>query len=148
MKTINFSEFLNGTVITVNVNNAVAKNINACINANLAKIKKLAKVQRPKLIMKLVKEAAPFIMWSKGVTNDGFEMFTGSLTSDVIKDVKRAGKTVYQFDKNGNLVATYPSVQAAHRATGIADSSICYCANNKYGFKTAGGYKWSYNEAV
>lgn len=53
---------------------------------------------------------------------------------------------VLQMDKEGNVVARHESVQAAHRASGVSDSSICYCCNGKKGFKTAGGFKWAYEK--
>ena len=59
---------------------------------------------------------------------------------------------VVQLDKDGNMVARYESIQAAHRGAktadgkAISDSSICYCCNGKKGFKTAGGFKWMFEK--
>lgn len=143
MINLNFNSLLEGTQITLALGNQnMVNSINDAVNSNLAKIKKAAKVQRPKMIMKIINEAVPGLIWSE---NDN--VFSATHPSDIVKTA-RAGKTVYQFDKNGNLVASYPSVQEAHRKTGVNDAAICYCANNKYGFKTAGGYKWSYREAI
>lgn len=61
-----------------------------------------------------------------------------------------------QYDKEGNLIATYPSISEAERATGISKVSIRLCAEGihikrkrrdgtiyeGYSPKTAGGYKW------
>ena len=143
----NFNNLLSNTEINIDVNNNYVKKITFAVNDNLGKIKKAAKVQRPKMIMKIINEAVTGLSWSEKNVN-GITVYNVSHPADIITKVRKNGKAVYQFDKSGNLVNTYPSVQAAHRATGISDASICYCANNKYGFKTAGGYKWSYREAV
>lgn len=63
---------------------------------------------------------------------------------------------VGQYDKEGNLIATYPSISEAVRVTGISKVSIRLCAEcrcrkkkrrdgtiyEKRPPKTAGGYKW------
>ena len=49
-------------------------------------------------------------------------------------------RTVYQYDKNNNLIASYESVNEAFRQTNIRH--ISECATGKR--KTAGGYIWSY----
>ena len=145
MVNINFNSLLDGsTQININVNNGYAEKINAAVNANMAKIKKAAKVQRTSMIVRIINSAVTGLSW-RYENKNGVTIHSASHPADVVNKV-RVGKTVYQYDKNGNLVNSFPSVQAAHRATGIADSAICYCANNKYGFKTAGGYKWSYQE--
>ena len=59
--------------------------------------------------------------------------------------VKRS-KPVQQIDADGNIVAEYPSVIDAWRATGIHRSQIHGCANNLSNYKTAGGYRWKYKE--
>lgn len=48
--------------------------------------------------------------------------------------------------KDMTLVAEHESIQSAHRATDkkVSDSSICYCANHRKGFKTAGGFRWEF----
>lgn len=51
---------------------------------------------------------------------------------------KRAPKTVYQFDKQGNFIAKYYSGAEASRKTGIDHSSIIDVCNGK--LNTAGGY--------
>lgn len=57
---------------------------------------------------------------------------------------KRAPKTVYQFDKNGNFVGEYYSGAEAARKTGIDHSSIIDVCNGKA--ITAGGYFWSFDK--
>lgn len=63
---------------------------------------------------------------------------------------------VGQYDKEGNLIETYPSISEAERVTGISKVSIRLCAEcrcrkrkrrdgtiyEKRPPKTAGGYKW------
>lgn len=49
---------------------------------------------------------------------------------------------VCQFTKDGNLIATYPTIRAASQATGIGETSI---GNNLRGWsKSAGEYIWKF----
>ena len=50
------------------------------------------------------------------------------------------GTPVNQYDKSGNLIATFKSSHEASRQTGIFTTSICDACNGK--LKTAGGYIW------
>ena len=49
-------------------------------------------------------------------------------------------KTVNQFTKDGDFVASYMSFAEASRKTGIAQSGISSCCRGKY--KQSGGYIW------
>lgn len=51
-------------------------------------------------------------------------------------------KPVQQYDKQGNLIATFNGLREAGRQTGIQSSSIGKVANGKR--KTAGGFVWKY----
>ncbi len=51
---------------------------------------------------------------------------------------KKNRMPVWQFDKAHNLIATYPSIYAAEKKTGI--KNIWMCCTGKY--KVAGGYIW------
>lgn len=139
MKNI-IASLLNGTNVNIEitVTPSSESKLQAALTENLPKLKKMSKVQRPRAIGKLITNTLPEIQVAVSTANGETYTYTE-------KKGRRSCKPVYQFDQNGNLIATFPSVQEAHRSTGIADSSICYCANNKYGFKTAGGYKWSYS---
>ena len=53
-----------------------------------------------------------------------------------------ANKSVQMFDKQGNILATFPSLMEAELVTGIDHSNISACCNGKY--KSAGGYVWRY----
>lgn len=53
-----------------------------------------------------------------------------------------AARQVQQLDKQGNLLAVFPSAKEAQRVTEIAQSSICRCCNGKRKF--AGGFKWRF----
>jgi hypothetical protein len=53
-------------------------------------------------------------------------------------------KPVYQYDKKGFVIKKWNCVSDAEKELGICKSSICACCKHKYGFKTAGGYKWEY----
>lgn len=60
------------------------------------------------------------------------------------KKNKAGGKTVFQYDKEGNLLNKFDSCADAGRATKVAISHICDCCNNKKKYKTAGGFIWKY----
>ena len=103
----------------------------------MGKIKKLAKAQRPGKIAKIVAECAA--EFPKARRSTGTRQDNAWLNS--------RKKAVLQLDKNTHAVITrHESVQAAHRASGVSDSSICYCCNKKYGFKSAGGFAWAYED--
>lgn len=53
-------------------------------------------------------------------------------------------KPVEQYDKQGNLIATYGGVREAERATGIGSTQISAVALGKPMRKTAGGFVWKY----
>ena len=54
-----------------------------------------------------------------------------------------AKRSVQMFDKQtGELLATFPSLMEARRVTGINQSHISECCNDK--LKSAGGYIWRY----
>lgn len=51
-------------------------------------------------------------------------------------------KRVYQFSKEGKLIAHFPSACEASRQTKVAQSSICCCCKGK--LKSAGSFIWRY----
>ena len=53
---------------------------------------------------------------------------------------------VYQYDMEGNLVGEYISAREAARQTGFFSTAITNCCNNKVGFRTHKGYRWSYEK--
>ena len=55
---------------------------------------------------------------------------------------KNKSKAVQMFDRQGNLLAIFPSTREAGRVTGIDHSHISKCCNGKQ--KSAGGYIWRY----
>lgn len=60
--------------------------------------------------------------------------------------LNKRGKTVFKYDKDNNLLQSYPSLQQATRETKINQSHISQCCNNKR--KTAGGFVWRYAENI
>lgn len=52
-------------------------------------------------------------------------------------------KPVLQFDKNGNLIKEFPSLQEAARQTGCGQGNISVVCNNGR-LKTAGGFIWKF----
>ena len=55
---------------------------------------------------------------------------------------KNKSKSVQMFDRQGNLLAAFPSTHEANRKTGIHHGSISKCCNGK--LKSVGGYIWRY----
>ena len=53
-------------------------------------------------------------------------------------------KPVLQYTLDGKLINKYPSISEAERQTNIKNTHISGCCQNKYGYKTAGGYLWRY----
>ena len=53
-------------------------------------------------------------------------------------------KKVIQFDLAGNYIATHESAAEAARKTGAKQSAISACCRKVHGYKSAGGYCWSY----
>jgi len=53
---------------------------------------------------------------------------------------------VQQLEADGNIVAEYPSIIEASRATGIQRTQIRGCVHQRKDFKTAGGYRWKFKE--
>ena len=49
---------------------------------------------------------------------------------------------VIQYDKSGNIIADYKSLQDAARATGLFTTNISACCRGK--IKTCGGFVWKY----
>ena len=125
---------------TVNDINAKADNLSPKgqkllkeqLTENKTKLSKLAKKQRPSRISAMIDTLLP--KYTKKELRQKKEKVDRRLT-------------VLQIDKaTGKVIAEHESVQAAHRATNISDGSICYCCLGKYGFKTAGGFKWAYKK--
>ena len=52
--------------------------------------------------------------------------------------------TIYQFDKEGNYITSFPSIAQASRQTGVNATNIWQCANGYSSYSHAGGYKWRY----
>jgi len=68
----------------------------------------------------------------------------GRIPSVEIMELARKSRivSVYQFDKNDNIIKKWNSISEAESETGINHGNICWCCKGKR--KTAGGYKWKY----
>lgn len=66
----------------------------------------------------------------------------------VQKNRKDESKPVEQYTLSMEFVAEYPSIKEAERQTGISNSQISKCCQNKPKYNTAGGYKWKYKKAT
>ena len=125
--------------MTEKINRNGMAQFKADLEAAMPKLKKLAKPQRYGKISKMIE--AVVAQYPKGKSRS---KGTSRQDNPYLNSKKRA---VLQLDKEtGKVIAEHESVQAAHRNTNISDSSICYCCNGKYGFKTAGGFKWAYKD--
>ena len=73
----------------------------------------------------------------------GFQWRYASDTSEVDSISIRTNFIILQLDKETEkVIAEFPSIAEASRATGIASPTICNVCNGKG--KTAGGFKWKY----
>lgn len=69
--------------------------------------------------------------------------------SDERRELLRAAhshqcKIVLQFDLNDNFIKKWDSINQANKYTNIRCDHISNCCKNKYGYKSAGGYKWKF----
>lgn len=62
------------------------------------------------------------------------------------KITQKSKKTVYQYDKEYNLVTTYISCHEASRVCGIERTGIMHCCNGNPKFPTYKGYIWRYEK--
>ena len=62
----------------------------------------------------------------------------------IIKMQNQCNISIYQFNKNGELIKRWKSIREASRQTNINCSSIVHCLKKTPNHKTAGGYLWSY----
>lgn len=54
-------------------------------------------------------------------------------------------KPVHQIDKvTGKIIKTWKNARDIQRETGIHYSAVSACCYGKYGFKSAGGYRWQF----
>lgn len=60
----------------------------------------------------------------------------------LLRVAEAKSKPVQMFDKQGNLLATFPSMAEAERVTGINHCGIVKCCLGK--LKSTGGYVWRY----
>jgi group I intron endonuclease len=71
------------------------------------------------------------------------------IMSDDRRELLRAAhshqcKIVLQFDLNDNFIKKWDSIRQANKYTNIRCDHISNCCKNKYGYKSAGGYKWKF----
>lgn len=71
---------------------------------------------------------------------------TRKLISERKTNHPKTSKKVAQYTVDGEYVKEYPSTKEAWRITGIDGAHIAACCRGTFGYKTAGGYKWSYVE--
>ena len=79
--------------------------------------------------------------WMSIKDNLNYGTHNKRMTETQIND-KNKSKAVQMFDRQGNLLAIFPSTREAWRVTGIASPHISSCCNGK--LKSAGGYVWKY----
>lgn len=76
--------------------------------------------------------------WNTYSENNNHAYITGLNDSSHRRNNKSSFK-VFQYDKNMNLIASYPSIREAERKTGIRSSSISLGIKNNWKY---GGYIW------
>lgn len=77
-------------------------------------------------------------------TAAGFRwVFEGDEIEDFVRPAS-AKRPVEQYDKDGNLLASYGSIADAQKKTGVANPHITKCCKGK--LKTTGGFIWKYKE--
>ena len=57
------------------------------------------------------------------------------------------GTIVYQYSMAGKFIKKWQSMNHASIELGVRVDCISGCASNKYGFKSAGGYLWSFDKS-
>lgn len=70
--------------------------------------------------------------------------YNNEYSGNIEKWINSNKKKIIQLTKNGEFVAEYESAREAERITGIEHSNISGCCLKKYGFKSAGNYKWKF----
>lgn len=69
-----------------------------------------------------------------------------NMIHSVEKHIRTDLKPVDMYSLNDEFICTFPSLHMASNKTGIIRNNISNCCKGKYGYKTAGGYKWKYHE--
>ena len=62
------------------------------------------------------------------------------------KASKKKQKHIIQYDKNKNIIKKWSSIKEASNKLNICYPCISSCCLHRYGYKTAGGYIWEYQE--
>lgn len=81
--------------------------------------------------------------WVTRSENQQHALRTG--LSPICKNNPIQSKAIDMLLKDGVLIKSFPSMMEAARQTGIPQSCISMCCNNKRTRKTAGGYVWKYH---
>lgn len=69
----------------------------------------------------------------------------GNISESTKGEKNHKSKKVYQYDLEGNLIGSFGSTKEAGRYLVKGRSQISECARGNPRYKTAGGFKWSYN---
>lgn len=84
---------------------------------------------------------------AKSVTGEKNGMYNKHHTDESIYKIRRSlGHTVHQYSLNGHFIKKWDSANEAYINLGIRCDSILGCCQKKYGYKTAGGYRWEYTK--
>lgn len=85
------------------------------------------------------------LMWSSRSDNEKHAHRTGLKIAQRGSEHIRARK-IYMLDFNGKKIREFGSVMDAHRETGINRANISNSANGYGRVKSAGGYKWKFDQ--
>lgn len=79
-----------------------------------------------------------------GILNAMYGKPRPDVTKQKLREVN--GYCVYQYDMTGTFIREWDSMNHASIELGVRVDCISGCASNKYGFKSAGGYLWSFTK--
>lgn len=75
---------------------------------------------------------------------NAYNLMYGTAKEKMDANVKARSKQVVQISLSGDVIEEYNSINEASRHTGVDVTGIWGCCNGRYGYKTAGGYKWKF----
>ena len=101
---------------------------------------------------KLMKPSVDRLDDYKGYSFDNIQLMTwGENKAKGHEDSKnginnKRSRAVLQYSVDGEFIKEYYSMSQASREVGILCECICGVCNGRYGYKTAGGFKWVHKE--
>lgn len=85
------------------------------------------------------------LRWVTHIMNMNNPLTKNKMSGRLINNEKRS-KEVIQYSVDGVFIKKWPSLNEVERVLGIKCGRISGCCNHKPKHKTAGGYKWEYDD--